>query len=145
MRAVEHALNGVTLFELDRYPDDRGFFEEFFNPAKFAAVVPGITFGQVNHSRSKPNVLRGLHYQNDPPQGKLVGVISGAIWDVAVDIRLGSPTRGQHFAAQLSAQNRRLLWIPAGFAHGFLVTGDTDADVIYLVDNPYDAKSEGGF
>ena len=144
MKVIERALDGLIVFELRKFHDDRGFFEEFFNLDKFAGAGVDRQFMQLNHSRSNPNVLRGLHYQNDPPQAKLVGVITGRIWDVAVDLRPGSPTRGRHFATELSEENGRHLWIPAGFAHGFYVLGSTPADVIYQVDNPYNPASEAG-
>lgn len=141
MNALERALDGLILFETRKFADDRGFFEEFFNQK-----TSGLNerFVQVNHSRSVPGVVRGLHYQNTPPQGKFVGVIRGRIWDVAVDIRDNSPTRGQHFGRELSETNGRLLWIPAGFAHGFCCLGDEPADVIYLVDNVYNPAGEAG-
>ena len=91
-----------------------------------------------------PGVLRGIHYQHRPAQGKLVGVIRGRIWDVAVDLRADSPTYGQHYHVELSDLNGRLLWMPAGFGHGFCVLGDEAADVLYKVDAPYDATGEGG-
>lgn len=144
MNLIERALNGLALVENRKFSDSRGFFEEFFNLEKFTGVAGEFKCVQVNHSRSRPGVLRGLHYQLDPAQGKFVGVIRGRIWDVAVDIRPASPTRGQYFAAELSDANSRMLWIPAGFAHGFYVMGDEDADVIYLVDNLYNPKTEGG-
>jgi len=99
-------------------------------------------FVQDNHSRSFPNVLRGLHYQ--PGQGKLVSVIRGRIWDVAVDIRPDSETLGQHYSVELSDENGRMLWIPSGFAHGFCVLGDQPADVLYKVTSVYNPVGEGG-
>ncbi len=101
-------------------------------------------FAQDNHSRSLPGVLRGLHYQANPAQGKLIGVIQGAIWDVVVDLRAASPTFGQTAALELSAANALQLWVPAGFAHGFCVLGTRAADVLYKVDAPYNPASEGG-
>lgn len=101
-------------------------------------------FVQDNHSRSAPRILRGLHYQHTPCQGKLVGVIRGRIWDVAVDIRPYSQTFGQHQAIELSGDNGVLLWIPSGFAHGFCVLGDEPADVLYKVDAYYHPEGETG-
>jgi dTDP-4-dehydrorhamnose 3,5-epimerase len=101
-------------------------------------------FIQDNHSRSKPGVIRGLHYQVNPSQGKLVGVIRGKIWDVVVDLRKDSPTYGKWEGVELSDENGRLLWVPPGFAHGFCVLGQEDADVMYKVDAPYSPKTEGG-
>ncbi|MGE0525494.1 MAG: dTDP-4-dehydrorhamnose 3,5-epimerase [Bdellovibrionales bacterium] len=144
MRVIESALDGLVVFENKRFADERGFFEEFFNQTQFGSAVAARGFVQVNHSHSLPGVIRGLHFQLTPPQGKLVGVIAGRIWDVAVDIRTGSPTLGRHFAAELSAENGRMLWIPAGFAHGFCVMGDSPADVLYLVDEIYNPRGESG-
>ena len=141
MNVVERALDGLMVVQNRQFADERGFFQEYFAEAKSGL---GRHFVQMNHSRSKPGVVRGLHYQHSPGQGKLVGVIRGRIWDVAVDIRRDSPTRGRHFALELSDANARMLWIPPGFAHGFCVLGEEDADVMYLVDQPYNGKTEGG-
>lgn len=137
-------LSGLSLIELDVYGDERGFFIERYNEARFAELGLPVRFIQDNHSRSLPTTLRGLHYQVSPPQGKLVGVIRGEILDVVVDIRPNSPTYGQHAVTTLSDRNGCLLWIPAGFAHGFCVTGTEPADVLYKVDGSYDRSSEGG-
>jgi len=144
MRVKELSLAGLKLVELKVYGDDRGFFTERFSATKFVGLGIPAQFVQDNHSRSKPGVIRGLHYQTDPAQGKLVGIVRGRVWDVAVDIRKDSPTYGKWEAVELSDQNGRLLWIPAGFAHGFCVLGDEPADMIYKVDAPYSAKTEGG-
>ena len=144
MVLVDEKLNGLKVFENKKFFDSRGFFQEYFNESKSATAGFEKHFVQANHSRSLPNVVRGLHYQHSPNQGKLVGVIRGKIWDVAVDLRSGSATRGQHFALELSEENNRMLWVPAGFAHGFCVLGQEAADVLYLVDAPYSAKTEGG-
>jgi dTDP-4-dehydrorhamnose 3,5-epimerase len=137
------SLPGLLLIELQVHTDRRGFFIERYNEARFEqAGLP--RFCQDNHSRSVPGTLRGLHYQVRPAQGKLVGVIRGAIWDVVADIRPGSPTYGQHFGIELNDRDGRLLWIPAGFAHGFCVPGSETADVIYKVDAPYEPTTEGG-
>jgi dTDP-4-dehydrorhamnose 3,5-epimerase len=99
---------------------------------------------QDNHSRSIPRVLRGIHFQKNPDQGKLVGALSGKIWDVAIDLRKTSPTFGKSFSLELSDQNGLLLWIPGGFGHGFCVLGEEPADVLYKVDHVYNPKTEGG-
>ena len=113
------------------FGDDRGFFYNSFNRPKFAELTGcDVDFVQDNHSRSVKNVLRGLHYQIQYPQGKLVRVTQGAVLDVAVDIRKSSPTFGQHVAVELSAENKRMFWIPEGFAHGFVVLSDT-AEFLY--------------
>lgn len=131
MQIVEKALNGVVLLEPKVFGDERGFFMETFNMRVFRELT-GVTldFVQDNHSRSARNVLRGLHYQIQQPQGKLVRVVSGSVFDVAVDMRRSSPTYGQWFGAELTAQNKRQMWVPPGFAHGFVVTSDT-ADFLY--------------
>jgi dTDP-4-dehydrorhamnose 3,5-epimerase len=140
----EDRLSGLKLIELKIYGDDRGFFTERYVLERFASYGLPERFIQDNHSRSKPGVIRGLHYQTDPAQGKLVGVIRGKIWDVAVDLRKDSPTFGQWEAFELSDENGLLLWIPSGFAHGFCVLGNEDADVMYKVDAAYSPKTEGG-
>lgn len=144
MKVVHEHLSGVATVELQRFVDDRGFFVERYNERRFRDAGLPAAFCQDNHSRSAPGVIRGLHFQTDPPQGKLVGVIRGRIWDVVVDIRPASPTYGSHLATELNDTDGRLLWIPAGFAHGFCVLGDDAADVIYKVDNPYNHQTEGG-
>lgn len=137
------ALEGLRLFELPAFRDDRGFFMERWREDKCAALGFHEKFVQDNHSRSLPRVLRGLHYQVDPPQGKLVSCLRGRIFDVAVDLRKGSKTFGKWFGAELSDENGRVLWVPFGFAHGFCVMGDGEADVVYKVNGAYNAKSEG--
>jgi dTDP-4-dehydrorhamnose 3,5-epimerase len=124
-------LNGVVLLEPKVFGDDRGFFMETFNQRVFRELT-GIASGfvQDNHSRSAGGVLRGLHYQIRQPQGKLVRVVSGSVFDVAVDLRRSSSSFGQWYGAELSAQNKRQLWIPPGFAHGFLVTSES-AEFLY--------------
>lgn len=121
----------VLIIEPKVFGDDRGFFYESFNERRFAELA-GINprFVQDNHSRSAKNVLRGLHYQIKQPQGKLVRVISGEVFDVAVDLRRSSPTFGHWVGATLSAANKRQMWIPEGFAHGFVVTSDS-AEFLY--------------
>jgi dTDP-4-dehydrorhamnose 3,5-epimerase len=138
------SLSGLKLIELKIFQDDRGFFTERYQRDRFKEVGLPETFIQDNHSRSKPGVIRGLHYQNHPAQGKLVGVIRGKILDVVVDIRKDSETFGKWESVELSDENGLLLWIPGGFAHGFCVLGNEPADVMYKVDNPYSPKTEGG-
>lgn len=131
MKATPLAIPDVVLIEPQVFGDERGFFFESFNQARFqAAIGRTVNFVQDNHSRSVKNVLRGLHYQIQQPQGKLVRVVQGAIFDVAVDIRAGSPTFGHYVVQELSASNKCMLWIPEGFAHGFLSISDT-AEVLY--------------
>ena len=144
MKVTRLELDGLVLIELAAYPDERGFFIERYHAGKFREHGLPTEFVQDNHSRSKPRVIRALHYQADPPQGKLVGVLRGCILDVAVDIRSDSPTFGRHVAIELSGENARLLWIPPGFAHGFCVLGDEHADVLYKVTAPYNPATEGG-
>ncbi|CAH2031797.1 dTDP-4-dehydrorhamnose 3,5-epimerase [Trichlorobacter ammonificans] len=132
MNCLTTALPGVLLLEPKVFGDDRGFFFESFNQRVWQQVTGlKVAFVQHNHSRSARNVLRGLHYQIRRPQGKLVRVIAGEVFDVAVDIRRSSPTFGQWFGTLLSAENKRQVWIPAGFAHGFCVTSD-HAEFLYL-------------
>lgn len=144
MKVIKIELQDLKLLELRVFQDDRGFFTERFNQKTFAEAGILTDFVQDNHSRSVPGVLRGLHYQTNPSQGKIVGVIRGRIWDVAVDIRKNSPTFGKHFAVELSDQNGLLLWIPPGFAHGFCVLGDEPADVFYKTDSFYSPTGDAG-
>ncbi|HZX29334.1 MAG TPA: dTDP-4-dehydrorhamnose 3,5-epimerase [Telluria sp.] len=131
MKAIPTAIPDVIILEPQVFGDDRGFFFESFNARKFQELT-GVTseFVQDNHSKSARNVLRGLHYQIQQPQGKLVRVVAGAVFDVAVDIRRSSPTFGKWVGVELSAENKRQLWIPPGFAHGFVVTSDS-AEFLY--------------
>ena len=131
MKVIESVLNGVFLMEPRVFGDARGFFLESFN-AKVFKELTGVTaeFVQDNHSRSMRGVLRGLHYQIKQPQGKLVRVVVGSVYDVAVDLRRSSPTFGQWLGAELSADNKRVMWIPPGFAHGFMVTSEA-AEFLY--------------
>ena len=144
MKVIPLELDVLTLVELDVLGDARGFFVERFHLARFRKHGLPTDFAQDNHSRSAAGVLRGLHYQHTPPQGKLIGVTRGRIWDVAVDIRPHSATFGQSVCLQISDLNGRLLWIPAGFAHGFCVLGEEPADLLYKVDAPYNPAGEGG-
>ncbi len=144
MKVTRLEIEGPLLVELDLHGDLRGFFVERFHLARFREHGLPTDFVQDNHSRSAPGVLRGLHVQYDPPQGKLVGAVCGAIWDVVVDLRRDSPTFGRHLACELSDANASLLWIPPGFAHGFCVLGDRPADVFYKVTAIYNAEGETG-
>lgn len=131
MRVINTHIPDLLIIEPDVFNDERGFFYESFNAQEFAALSGiDVEFVQDNHTRSKKSVLRGLHYQVKQPQGKLVRVVSGEVWDVAVDIRRNSATFGQWSGVSLSADNRRQVWIPPGFAHGFLVLSDA-AEVLY--------------
>jgi len=142
MKITPTRIPEVLLIEPKVFGDDRGFFFESFNRRAFAEAT-GIDadFVQDNHSRSVRNVLRGLHYQVQHPQGKLVRVTSGAVFDVVVDLRRGAPTFGQIECVELSAANRRMLWVPPGFAHGFLVT-DTAAEFLYKVTDYWSPQHE---
>ncbi|MDH5642517.1 MAG: dTDP-4-dehydrorhamnose 3,5-epimerase [Nitrospira sp.] len=132
----------VVLFEPKVFGDDRGLFFESFNQAQFeAAIGRQVTFVQDNHSRSVKQVLRGLHYQIKQPQGKLVRVVAGAVFDVAVDIRRSSPTFGRWVGEVLSAENKRQLWVPEGFAHGFVVLSDV-AEFLYKTTDYYAPQHE---
>jgi len=137
-------IEGLKVIELAVHGDARGFFVERYHTGKLAEIGFRETFQQDNHSRSAPGILRGLHYQNDPPQGKLVGVTRGKVWDVAVDLRPNSPTFGKYHAEELSDENGKLFWIPPGFGHGFCVLSDEPADMLYKCTGLYNAKGEGG-
>lgn len=131
MNVISTAISDVMIIEPKVFGDDRGFFFESFNSRQFAELIGrNVDFVQDNHSRSAKNVLRGLHYQIQQPQGKLVRVVQGIVFDVAVDIRRSSPTFGQHIGVELSAENKRMFWVPEGFAHGFVVLSDT-AEFLY--------------
>jgi dTDP-4-dehydrorhamnose 3,5-epimerase len=143
MKATPTAIPEVLLFEPKVFGDERGFFLESFTQRVFdAAAGAGHSFVQDNHSRSAKGVLRGLHFQLPPhAQGKLVRVVSGAVFDVAVDMRRSSPTFGRWVGYELSAQNHRQLWIPPGFAHGFLVISES-ADFLYKTTEYYAPHAE---
>ena len=130
MRLSPTSLPEVLLIEPRAFEDERGFFFESYNRRALAEAGIDVEFVQDNHSRSHKGVLRGMHYQIQHPQGKLVRVVSGEVFDVAVDLRRSSPTFGHHVAMHLSAANRRMLFIPPGFAHGFLVISDV-AEFLY--------------
>ena len=137
MKATPLAISDVFLIEPNVFADTRGFFFESFNQAQFEqAIGKTVHFVQDNHSRSVKNVLRGLHYQIRQPQGKLVRVVQGKVFDVAVDLRKNSETFGQWVGEVLSAENKRQLWIPEGFAHGFVVLSET-AECLYKTTNYY--------
>lgn len=142
MEVVRTNIPDVLLLAPKVFGDERGFFLESYNRKTFAETI-GVTmdFVQDNHSRSAQNVLRGLHYQIRQPQGKLMRAIAGEIFDVAVDIRRASPTFGRFTAQRLSAENKQMLWIPPGFAHGFLVLSES-AEVIYKTTDFYAPEHE---
>ena len=142
MKATPTAIPDVLVIEPRVFGDARGFFFESFNQKAFdEAVGHHVDFVQDNHSRSVKGVLRGLHYQIQQPQGKLVRVVRGAVLDVAVDIRRKSPTFGKWVSQELSEENHKQLWVPAGFAHGFLVLSDT-ADFLYKTTDYYSPANE---
>jgi dTDP-4-dehydrorhamnose 3,5-epimerase len=143
MNVVKTKLHDCVIIEPMVFGDERGFFLETFQAERYAKLA-GITlaFVQDNHSRSSKSVLRGLHYQKTKPQGKLVRVVRGEVYDVALDIRQGSPTFGQWEGVILSEENKRQFWLPPGFAHGFLVLSDT-ADFEYKCTDYYDPSDEG--
>jgi dTDP-4-dehydrorhamnose 3,5-epimerase len=130
MKVTPTAIPDVKIVEPRVFGDDRGFFFESWNARALADAGIDATFVQDNHSRSRRGVLRGLHYQIEHAQGKLVRCVNGEVYDVAVDLRRSSPTFGQHVAVTLSAENKQMLWVPAGFAHGFLVVSEV-ADFLY--------------
>ncbi len=143
MKFRETQLPGVIEIEPEVFGDARGFFMEVYQREKYRAAGIDVDFVQENHSRSALRVLRGLHYQLRHPQGKLVRAVVGEIFDVAVDIRRSSPHFGEWAGAVLSAENRRLLYIPPGFAHGFCVTSDM-AEVVYQCTDYYDPEDDYG-
>ncbi|WP_305845633.1 dTDP-4-dehydrorhamnose 3,5-epimerase [Photobacterium kishitanii] len=143
MKVIETDIPDVKIIEPAVFGDERGFFMETWNQNKFEELVTGkpTKFVQDNHSKSKKGILRGLHYQTENTQGKLVRVISGEVFDVAVDIRKGSPTFGKWVGVYLSAENKRQLWVPEGFAHGFYVTSD-EAEFVYKCTDYYNPSTE---
>ncbi len=143
MIVTETDLPGVKLIEPKVFGDERGFFLESWNARSFAEAGLDLDFVQDNHSRSARGVLRGLHYQWGNPQGKLVRVTAGAVFDVAVDLRRSSPCFGRWTGYELSERNKRMLYIPPGFAHGFLVLSDS-ADFLYKCTALYDAPNDRG-
>ncbi|MDZ7753979.1 MAG: dTDP-4-dehydrorhamnose 3,5-epimerase [Gammaproteobacteria bacterium] len=143
MKAAPLAIPEVLLIEPDVFGDSRGYFQETWHAKKYAELGLPADFVQDNHSRSTRGVLRGLHYQLDHPQGKLVRVVTGAVFDVAVDIRRGSPTFGHWAGAELTEENFHQLYVPPGFAHGFCVLSET-ADFLYKCTDFYAPESEHG-
>lgn len=141
MKLIATPLDDAFLIEPKVFGDERGFFMESWNAAAFAAAGLPLEFVQDNHSRSSRGVLRGLHFQNPNPQGKLVRVVAGAVYDAIVDLRRSSPTFGRWYGVELSALNKRMLWVPPGFAHGFLALED-QTDFLYKCTGPYDPNSE---
>jgi len=144
MKVIKTTIPEVLIFEPTVHGDERGYFLEYFRQETLDQYLPGTTFVQGNESKSSYGVIRGLHFQKPPyAQGKLVRVIVGEVLDVAVDIRIGSPTYGKHVAVILSEENKRQLWIPRGFAHGFAVISD-EAIFAYKCDNYYNQQADGG-
>lgn len=143
MKVIDTEIADVKIIEPSVYGDERGFFMETWNQTRFEELVTGKTtcFVQDNHSKSKQGILRGLHYQTENTQGKLVRVVAGEVFDVAVDIRKNSSTFGKWVGVYLSAENKRQLWIPEGFAHGFYVTSD-EAEFVYKCTDYYNPKAE---
>lgn len=143
MKVIDTKISEVKIIEPTVFGDERGFFMETWNQKKFEELVTGkpTQFVQDNHSKSKKGILRGLHYQTENTQGKLVRVVSGEVFDVAVDIRKNSPTFGQWVGEYLSGENKRQLWIPKGFAHGFYVVS-SEAEFVYKCDDYYAPESE---
>lgn len=137
-------IEGLKLIELKQYSDNRGYFVERYNEELFEKMGMSKSFVQDNLSLSKPGVLRGMHIQYDPPQGKLIGVTSGKIWDVVVDLRPQSRSYLKSFSIEISGESNFLFWIPPGFAHGFCVLGNEPAYVYYKVDALYNPKGEVG-
>ena len=143
MKVIETALPGALIIEPQVFGDARGFFYESYNKGKWQEAGIMADFIQTNVSRSAKGVLRGLHYQWPNPQGKLVSVLEGEVYDVAVDIRRGSPTFGQSFGVMLTAENHRHFWVPEGFAHGFCVLSEF-ATFTYQCTALYDAQADAG-
>lgn len=141
MNVLETAIPGPLILEPRVFGDERGFFMETWNNAKFAYMGLELTFVQDNHSHSQKGVLRGLHFQNPGPQGKLVRVTRGAVYDVVVDLRRSSSHFGKWVGVELSADNKRLFWVPEGFAHGFLTLTD-NTDFMYKCTAPYAPENE---
>lgn len=141
MRSLPTSLPGVLLLEPKVWSDDRGFFLESFNERVMAPLGIVGPFVQDNHAHSKKDVIRGLHYQVEHAQGKLVRVVHGEVFDVAVDVRRNAATFGKWFGTRLSAENKRMMWIPAGFAHGYLVLSES-SDFVYKATDFYSPESE---
>jgi len=143
MNIIQTGIEGLLVIEPKVFGDDRGYFLEVFNEGEFAEKVGPVHFVQDNESKSRYGVIRGLHFQRgEHAQAKLVRVVKGAVLDVAVDLRDGSPTWGKHFAVELTGENHRMMFIPRGFAHGFSVLSE-EVVFQYKCDNPYCPSSEG--
>jgi len=140
---IETPIKGLIIIEPQVFEDERGFFMETYNYKEFKELGLDVVFVQDNHSRSKKRVLRGLHYQKNHPQGKMIRVISGKIFDVAVDLRKDSETFLKWYGIELSEENKRQFYIPPGFAHGFLTLSD-EAEVLYKTTDYYHPEDEGG-
>lgn len=141
VKIIECDIPGPLIIEPRVFGDERGFFLETWNQAGFAEAGLDLTFVQDNHSRSQKGVLRGMHFQNPGPQGKLVRVVRGAVFDAVVDLRRSSPTFGKWTGVTLSAENKRMFWVPEGFAHGFLTLED-DTDFLYKCTSAYLPQNE---
>lgn len=141
MNVITCDIDGPLILEPKVFGDERGFFMESWNATSFAEIGLDATFVQDNHSRSQKGVLRGMHFQNPAPQGKLVRVVRGAVFDAIVDLRRSSPTFGQWTGVMLSAENKRMFWVPEGFAHGFLTLED-DTDFLYKCTSAYLPQNE---
>ena len=141
MKFIDTNIADVKIIEVDVFGDERGFFMETFRADEFMEKTGANPFVQDNHSKSAKGILRGLHYQKTHTQGKLVRVTAGSVYDVAVDMRQSSPSFGKAVGVVLSAENKRQLWVPEGFAHGFYVTSE-EADFVYKCTNYYDQSSE---
>ncbi len=141
MKITATPLNDAVIIEPAVFGDERGFFLESWNKQAFSEAGLSMDFVQDNHSKSAQGILRGLHYQTEHTQGKLVRVVSGEVFDVAVDLRQASSTYGQWFGVLLSEQNKKMFWVPPGFAHGFYVTSDS-AEFLYKCTDYYDPASE---
>jgi len=141
VKVIETSIPDVKIIEPKVFGDDRGFFLETFRDDWFKENVANVTFVQDNHSKSSQGILRGMHYQLNQTQGKLVRVTSGEVYDVAIDMRKSSPSYGQWFGVLLSAENKRQLWVPEGFAHGFYVTSES-AEFVYKCTDYYAPEHE---
>jgi len=141
VKIIETGIADLLIVEPRVFGDERGFFLESWNAATFRNAGLDLHFVQDNHSRSAKGVLRGLHFQNPNPQGKLMRVTAGRVWDVAVDLRRGSPTCGKWHGVELSAANKRMLWVPPGFAHGFVSLEDS-TDFLYKCTAAYEPAKE---
>ncbi|MCT2557808.1 dTDP-4-dehydrorhamnose 3,5-epimerase [Tsuneonella sp. YG55] len=141
MEVIPTPLAGAAVIEPRVFGDERGFFFESWNASAFEAAGLPPSFVQDNHSRSQKGVLRGMHFQQPEAQGKLVRVVAGAVWDAIVDLRRSSPTFGQWYGLELTAKNKRMLWVPQGFAHGFLALAD-GTEFLYKCTTPYAPEHE---